>query len=118
MNMGSQQYALDLFGNPLAVKITLSCSQSLSEDGTSAVWRLFAQVDFGREMRPIAFVDPGAFLVPNPGQISQNRTSGETVKFHSSGKCVNGPERQATYANYRRTRAANGGGGTRSAGAM
>src|SRR5271166_5995196 len=25
--------------------------------------RLFAQVDFRREMRPIAFVDPGAFLV-------------------------------------------------------
>ena len=27
----------------------------------SAVCRLFAQVDFRREMRPIAFVDPGAF---------------------------------------------------------
>jgi hypothetical protein len=38
--------------------------------------RLFAQVDFRREMRPIAFVDPAAFLVPNPSQISQNETSG------------------------------------------
>ena len=28
--------------------------------------RLFAQVDFRREMRPIAFVDPGAFLDTNP----------------------------------------------------
>ena len=27
--------------------------------------RLFAQVDFRREMRPIAFVDPGAFVVTN-----------------------------------------------------
>src|ERR1017187_5150900 len=49
---------------------------------------------------------------------SQNRASRETVKFHLSGKCVNGLEWSATYANYRRTRAANGGGGTRSAGAV
>src|ERR1039457_7006440 len=33
-----------------------------------ATWRLFAQVDFRREIRPIAFVDPGAFLVPNPAR--------------------------------------------------
>ena len=52
------------------------------------------------------------------GLTSQIRTSGETVKFHLSGKCVNGPEQSATDANYRRTRATNGGGGTRSAGAM
>src|SRR5664280_142592 len=29
---------------------------------TSTRSRLFAQVDFRREMRPIAFVDPGAFV--------------------------------------------------------
>ena len=28
--------------------------------------RLFAQVDFRREMRPIAFVDPAAFVGTNP----------------------------------------------------
>src|ERR1035441_4106365 len=33
---------------------------------TSTRSRLFAQVDFRREMRPIAFVDPGAFSVTNP----------------------------------------------------
>ena len=49
---------------------------------------------------------------------SDKRTSGETVKFHLSGKCVNGLEQSATYANYWRTRATNGGGGTRSAGAV
>jgi hypothetical protein len=32
---------------------------------TSTRSRLFAQVDFRREMRPIAFVDPGAFIVTN-----------------------------------------------------
>jgi|ERR1039458_997725 hypothetical protein len=31
----------------------------------SVGWRLFAQVDFRREMRPIAFVDPGAFIGTN-----------------------------------------------------
>ena|SRR5271166_2266852 len=33
---------------------------------TSTRRRLFAQVDFRREMRPIEFVDPGAFTVTNP----------------------------------------------------
>src|SRR5664280_2325093 len=33
---------------------------------TSAGSRLFAQVDFCREMRPIAFVDPGAFADTYP----------------------------------------------------
>jgi len=31
---------------------------------TSTVCRLFAQVDFRREMRPTAFLDPRAFRVP------------------------------------------------------
>ncbi len=35
-------------------------------DDTSAYRRLFAQVDFRREMRPIAFVDPGAFHGTDP----------------------------------------------------
>ena len=35
---------------------------------------------------------------------SQNRASRETVKYHLSGKCVNGPEQSADYASYRRTR--------------
>src|SRR5664280_2040986 len=38
-----------------------------------ATWRLFAQVDFRREIRPIAFVDPGAFLVPNPARSPTRR---------------------------------------------
>jgi hypothetical protein len=50
--------------------------------------------------------------------MDQKKTSGETVKFHLSGKYVNGPEQSATDANYRRTRAANGGDGTRPASAM
>lgn len=29
---------------------------------TSTTWRLFAQVDCRREMRPTAFLDPRAFL--------------------------------------------------------
>jgi hypothetical protein len=38
---------------------------------TSTRSRLFAQVDFRREMRPIAFVDPGAFLsqLVSPGSF-------------------------------------------------
>jgi hypothetical protein len=45
----------------------------LREDGISGVcrstcprWRLYDQVDFRREMRPIAFVEPEAFLGTNP----------------------------------------------------
>jgi hypothetical protein len=38
-------------------------SRELTPAGTSAHRRLFAQVDFRRQMRPIAFVDPGAFSV-------------------------------------------------------
>jgi Ion channel len=38
---------------------------------TGARWRLFAHVDFLRDMRPIAFVDPGAFLsqLVSPGSF-------------------------------------------------
>jgi len=36
--------------------------------------RLFAQVDFRREMRPIAFVDSGAFPVTKRARLSQNET--------------------------------------------
>ena len=45
-------------------------SRELAPTGTSAHSRLFAQVDFRREMRPIAFVDPGAFGGTNPRDIN------------------------------------------------
>ena len=44
----------------------LPTSRFLARDGTSPSRRLYAQVDFRREMRPIAFVDPGAFVGTNP----------------------------------------------------
>jgi hypothetical protein len=61
---------------------------------------------------------PSAADVRIGDQASYKPTSGETVEFHLFGKCVNGPEQSATDAKHRKTRAANGGGGTRSAGAM
>jgi len=49
--------------------------------------RLFAQVDFRREMRPIAFVDPAALPVTNPDRSPTKQTSGprrqETVPTHT-----------------------------------
>src|SRR5664280_1186897 len=50
---------------------TLSCDLRHVVRSQSAVWRLFAQVDFRREMRPIAFVDPGAFMGANPRNAAQ-----------------------------------------------
>src|ERR1019366_818223 len=40
--------------------------QLFSQSGLGKVCRLYAQVDFRREMRPIAFVDPAAFPGINP----------------------------------------------------
>ena len=45
---------------------------------TSPVCRLYAQVEFRREMRPIACVDPGAFFVDNLGQLSKKPTLGQS----------------------------------------
>jgi hypothetical protein len=52
---------------------TLSCDSRRVVRSQSAVYRLFAQVDFRREMRPIAFVDPGAFPVTNPARSPRRR---------------------------------------------
>src|SRR5664279_4846381 len=50
----------------------------LTPAGTSAHSRLFAQVDFRREKRPIAFVDPDAFpctdVVKLPGKRPPSQT--------------------------------------------
>jgi hypothetical protein len=45
---------------------------------TSTRSRLYAQVEFRREMRPIACVDPGAFFVDNLGQLSKKPTLGQS----------------------------------------
>src|SRR5208283_952961 len=44
---------------------------------TSTRRRLFAQVDFRREMRPIAFVDPEVFSQYQSGETSNKSTSGQ-----------------------------------------
>jgi len=45
-------------------------SRELTPAGTSAHRRLFSQVDSRREMRPIAFVDPGSLVGMNPENAS------------------------------------------------
>src|SRR5664280_2474603 len=50
---------------------TLSCDLRHVVRSQSAVWRLFAQVDFRREMRPIAFVDPEAFPSTDLAELLQ-----------------------------------------------
>jgi hypothetical protein len=54
----------------LGVKLTKNAhpaplNDALQVASTSTERRLFAQVDLRREMRPIAFVDPGAFVGTN-----------------------------------------------------
>jgi hypothetical protein len=67
-----------------------------------ATWRLFAQVGFRRKMRPIAFVDPGAFFVPNPGQISQNKTSGRPLLSVSFAQGLSPKSGDSTFPKWRK----------------
>src|SRR5664280_1479905 len=67
---------------------TLSCDLRRVVRSQSAVCRLFAQVDFRREMRPIAFVDPGAFSSTNlPGVCHSCRLAG-TVTILLGTPCI------------------------------
>src|SRR5271165_4850142 len=45
--------------------------------GTSTTCRLFAQVDFRREMRPLAFIDPAAFPSTDLAKLTTTRLFGQ-----------------------------------------
>ena len=81
---------------------TLSCDLRRVARSQSAVCRLFAQVDFRRKMRPIAFVDPGAFFVPKPGQISQNKTSGRPLLSVSFAQGLSPKSGDSTFPKWRK----------------
>src|SRR5271166_6493398 len=50
--------------------------------------RLFVQVDFRREMRPIAFVDPGAFLGTDPEALLSVRPSLAMKRDDTASPCI------------------------------
>jgi hypothetical protein len=61
-------------------------------------------VDFRREMRPVAFVDPGAFLGPNPTRHRYRDGSVEFTRFRMAqgkGPDVSGSiDLDGTYQTY------------------
>ena len=65
--------------------------------------RLLAHVDFRREMRPIAFVDPEAFVGTNPGGITSGlRVTREEPQF-SDYRWQMSPQEDLNEAVVRRT---------------